>query len=176
MTDLNCYCGSKKKYSDCCEPLHLGKENASSAESLMRARYSAYVLGNLKYLFETLAPESRHDYDEKSTKEWSSSVKWKGLKIIRTEKGSPSDETGIVEFVATYEKDKVGLDHHEVSQFKKTKDGIWYFVDGDGHTHPEGEEHSHKEIETFKRVDPKIGRNDPCTCGSGKKFKKCCGA
>ena len=23
---------------------------------------------------------------------------------------------------------------------------------------------------------PRIGRNDPCTCGSGKKFKKCCGA
>lgn len=26
------------------------------------------------------------------------------------------------------------------------------------------------------RKDPKVGRNDPCPCGSGKKFKKCCGA
>ena len=26
------------------------------------------------------------------------------------------------------------------------------------------------------KVAPKVGRNDPCTCGSGKKFKKCCGA
>jgi len=25
------------------------------------------------------------------------------------------------------------------------------------------------------RDQPKIGRNDPCTCGSGKKYKKCCG-
>jgi uncharacterized protein len=28
---------------------------------------------------------------------------------------------------------------------------------------------------TFRRVTPKIGRNDPCPCGSGKKFKQCCG-
>ena len=30
-------------------------------------------------------------------------------------------------------------------------------------------------VETFKREEPKVGRNDPCTCGSGKKYKKCCG-
>ena len=29
---------------------------------------------------------------------------------------------------------------------------------------------------TFQRGHPKVGRNDPCPCGSGKKFKKCCGA
>ena len=28
---------------------------------------------------------------------------------------------------------------------------------------------------TFRRTTPKIGRNDPCPCGSGKKFKQCCG-
>ncbi|MFT0213219.1 preprotein translocase subunit SecA [Pseudomonas sp. F1_0610] len=28
---------------------------------------------------------------------------------------------------------------------------------------------------TFQRVGPKVGRNDPCTCGSGKKYKQCCG-
>jgi preprotein translocase subunit SecA len=26
------------------------------------------------------------------------------------------------------------------------------------------------------RAGPKVGRNDPCTCGSGKKYKNCCGA
>jgi preprotein translocase subunit SecA len=31
-------------------------------------------------------------------------------------------------------------------------------------------------IKTVKREEPKIGRNDPCWCGSGKKFKKCHGA
>lgn len=29
--------------------------------------------------------------------------------------------------------------------------------------------------ETYKRIQPKVGRNDPCPCGSGKKYKKCCG-
>jgi uncharacterized protein len=31
-------------------------------------------------------------------------------------------------------------------------------------------------VETVKREDPKVGRNDDCPCGSGKKYKKCCGA
>ena len=31
------------------------------------------------------------------------------------------------------------------------------------------------KIENFRREAPKVGRNDPCPCGSGKKFKKCCG-
>lgn len=34
---------------------------------------------------------------------------------------------------------------------------------------------AHKTADTFKRAEPKIGRNDPCRCGSGKKYKKCCG-
>ena len=31
------------------------------------------------------------------------------------------------------------------------------------------------KVETFRRQAPKVGRNDPCPCGSGKKFKRCCG-
>jgi uncharacterized protein len=31
-------------------------------------------------------------------------------------------------------------------------------------------------VETIRREEPKVGRNDDCPCGSGKKFKKCCGA
>jgi uncharacterized protein len=31
------------------------------------------------------------------------------------------------------------------------------------------------DMSTFRRTTPKIGRNDPCPCGSGKKFKQCCG-
>ena len=41
----------------------------------------------------------------------------------------------------------------------------------DGAVIPERE---HKQ-ETFRREQPKVGRNDPCPCGSGKKFKHCCG-
>ena len=31
------------------------------------------------------------------------------------------------------------------------------------------------KVETFRREAPRVGRNDPCPCGSGKKYKKCCG-
>jgi len=33
-----------------------------------------------------------------------------------------------------------------------------------------------QKVETVKRAGPKVGRNEPCPCGSGKKYKKCCGA
>lgn len=32
-----------------------------------------------------------------------------------------------------------------------------------------------EKVATYKREEPKVGRNDPCPCGSGKKYKKCCG-
>jgi hypothetical protein len=31
-------------------------------------------------------------------------------------------------------------------------------------------------VKTVRRDEPKVGRNDPCPCGSGKKYKKCHGA
>ena len=36
--------------------------------------------------------------------------------------------------------------------------------------------HHHAPQAPLVRSSPKIGRNDPCPCGSGKKHKKCCGA
>ena len=37
------------------------------------------------------------------------------------------------------------------------------------------EHHHHAAAEPYRRETPKVGRNDPCWCGSGKKFKKCHG-
>ena len=33
----------------------------------------------------------------------------------------------------------------------------------------------YKQSKTVRRAEPKVGRNDPCPCGSGKKYKHCCG-
>lgn len=50
----------------------------------------------------------------------------------------------------------------------------------DEHVHGEHCQHDHdhaetlEKPETFVRTHPKLGRNDPCSCGSGKKYKKCC--
>jgi hypothetical protein len=45
----------------------------------------------------------------------------------------------------------------------------------DGKTSAEMLSLAQGKVETFRREDARVGRNDPCPCGSGKKFKKCCG-
>ena len=159
----SCPCGSAREYDQCCGPIISGNQRAAPAEALMRSRYSAYARGEIGYLGGSLHPDHRHDHDEEATRRWASGSEWLGLEILAVEGGSQADETGAVEFVATYREK--GLMHHyrEVSQFQKL-DGVWYFVEG-----------SMVKPETQKREQPKVGRNDPCSCGSGKKYKKCCG-
>lgn len=175
---MNCACGTGKTYEDCCGLFISGKVRPSTAEALMRSRYTAFAKAEIDYLKSTLAPESGNDFDAKATKQWATKSEWKGLKILSTKKGGPSDDTGVVEFIATYRQNGVTLDHHEVSEFRK-ENGKWLFVNGESHTHKEGEDHDHHHKApqvTVLRDAPKIGRNDPCTCGSGKKYKKCHGA
>jgi uncharacterized protein YecA (UPF0149 family) len=43
------------------------------------------------------------------------------------------------------------------------------------HEHGPDCDHHHPVQQPFQRQGAKVGRNDPCSCGSGKKFKKCCG-
>ena len=170
-----CHCGNELPFENCCQPLIKGIKKAKTAEQLMRSRYSAFVVKDISFLKKTLSNESKKDFDEKSTKEWAEQANWLGLKILSLKKGQETDKTGVVEFVAKYKISDEVLEHHEVSKFEKNHEGEWCFVDGDGHTHKEGESHQHKVIETYVRPEEKVGRNDPCTCGSGKKFKKCCG-
>lgn len=136
----------------------------------MRSRYTAHVLVNVAYLKETLAPSERKSFDEKDVRKWATESEWLGLKILKS-----YDKT--VEFVATYKTQGKVLEHHEVATFSYDRDhGRWYFVDGDAHVHEEGKGHEHHApLSPIVREGPKVGRNDPCPCGSGKKFKKCCG-
>lgn len=175
---MQCPCGTGLEFKVCCEPYLLGTEPAPTAEALMRSRYTAFALQDLKYIKKTLAPESQKDFDLSATTEWSSQSQWKGLKILSVKQGQSEDKKGTVEFIATYSQGGETFDHHEVSTFKRGRNGEWLFVDGESHTHKEGEDpHSHgPKPETIVRSAPKIGRNDPCECGSGKKYKKCCGA
>ncbi len=46
---------------------------------------------------------------------------------------------------------------------------------GCDHDHDHAHEHAHAP-QPYVREQPKVGRNEPCVCGSGKKFKKCCGS
>ncbi len=144
----------------------------------MRSRYSAHTTGDIKYIRDTMGSDSHQDFDEKSVREWANKSEWLGLKILSVTDGKESDQKGVVEFVATYKAKGKKIEHHEVSTFKKDKNQQWYFVDGDSHVHEDGKghHHHHEPVAQVIRESPKIGRNDPCSCGSGKKFKKCCGA
>lgn len=158
-----CPCGSDSAYAHCCRPLITGERTADTAEGLMRARYTAHARKEFDYIFETTHPASRPDSDHQGTAAWSKKLDWQRLEIRHVDGGGPDDTTGTVEFVARYRKNSQAFEHHEIAQFLK-EGGRWYFKDGQAPA----------TVQAVRR-GPKIGRNDPCHCGSGKKFKKCCG-
>ncbi len=157
-----CPCGSGKAYGECCEPIIKGKVKAETAEALMRARYTSYVKHEIDFIVASCDEEEGvAEIDKKATEEWSRQSQWNGLKILRTEKGEKEDEA-IVEFMADYTLHGMHELHHEIAGFKKFGDE-WKYVAGNVIPH------------TVQRVGAKVGRNDPCPCGSGKKYKQCCG-
>lgn len=158
-----CPCGSNLEFDDCCHPLMAGEREAATAEALMRARYSAYTKCDVDFLERSLHPQHRADYDREASRRWAERSEWLKLEIAATEAGKEDDEEGRVEFVATFKEKGIVRRHHENGLFKK-ENGKWYFVDGEL-VKPKTEVHR----------GPKVGRNEPCPCGSGKKFKKCCG-
>jgi len=158
-----CPCGSGQAFDACCAPLLAGSP-APTAEALMRSRYTAHVKHDLAHLERTLSADQRKTFDAKAAREWSERSEWLGLTISRTEQGGPEDKLGLVEFTARFKVEGEEHEHFEQALFGR-EDGKWVYtgqVGGPG--------------TTVRRETPKIGRNDPCSCGSGKKYKKCCGA
>lgn len=157
----SCHCGSGLSYDACCEPIINGTTQADTPEKLMRARYSAHVAVKTDFLFASTHPDHRQGYDHQGTGDWAAKSEWHGLEIIAAGNVGAEDKTGQVEFIASYNDHEGAHRHHELAQFEKL-DGTWYFCDG-----------------TLVKPRPlsvtKIGRNDPCSCGSGQKYKKCCG-
>jgi SEC-C motif-containing protein len=162
----NCPCGSGRSYAECCEPYITGKAKAPTAEALMRSRYSAYAEHEIDYIINTCVHKDEDNIDYKSTRDWSEQSNWLGLKIVSVEKGGPTDTEGTVEFEARYEQHGLKDVHHERAKFKRDTSGgnagAWLY--DEGHVIPR----------TITRSGPKTGRNDPCPCGSGKKYKHCC--
>jgi len=158
-----CPCGSGAPYDACCGPVIRGERLAETAEQLMRSRYSAYVKREIGWIHDSLHPDQRSDYDERSTREWAERAEWEGLEIHGTSAGGPGDEEGTVEFTARFSDKGRPQEHSELATFRR-RDGAWYFESGKA-----------PPVRQYVREAPKVGRNDPCPCGSGKKHKKCCG-
>jgi SEC-C motif-containing protein len=161
---MSCPCGSALERDACCGPILEGKRAAKTAEALMRSRYTAYVEKQVAYIVDSHDPETRDEVDPKDVRNWAERANWQELKILSTQAGGESDENGEVEFIARFtdERDREHS-HHERSTFVK-RDGRWYYVDGVTPRTP-----------PVTREAPKVGRNDACPCGSGKKYKKCHG-
>jgi len=159
----DCPCGSGSSYELCCGPIIAGAP-AATAEALMRSRYTAYVKHAYDHLERSLISGQRKDFSLDDAKRWAEGSEWLGLTILRTEKGGLGDTEGLVEFSARFKMDDKVHEHVEAAVFGR-EEGKWVYT---GAVEPKGQ--------TVRHEKPKVGRNDPCPCGSGKKYKKCCGA
>ena len=165
-------------YQDCCQPYHDGLLNneadkdhgvkPESAERLMRSRYSAFVLIKPEYIVKTTLPAQQKLLDIQAIESWAKETVWAGLEII---KHTPKlgKRHAQVEFKAYFNISDNTADsleekrqaHHELSAFVKVtdeanNDARWYFLD--------------------PTVSMTVTQKQPCICGSGEKFKRCCGA
>ena len=161
--DDTCPCGSGQEYAQCCQPLIEGARAADTAEALLRSRFSAYARQQVDYILDTVAHSQRHQHEPGAIRSWARNATWHRLEILDIQGGGLEDTEGRIEFIAHYTEKQVRKRHHELAHFHKI-DGRWYFYDG-----------SAPRIHQHVRERPKVGGHDPCLCGSGLKYKRCCG-
>lgn len=147
-----CPCGNAVEYSLCCQRYLSGSQLAPTPSQLMRSRYTAFVKKDADYLIATWHPRCRSQSLRQELEQSFESTEWLGLTVFATDAGGNSNE-GFVSFVARFRDNQKESAIIERSRFIKENEQ-WYYIDG---------------------TRPTIGRNDACPCGSGKKFKKCCG-
>ena len=150
MTNALCPCGSQKHLNLCCGLYIQQGLLAPDPESLMRSRYTAFVLNDLAYLKKTWHPETYpEDLDS------SEPSNWVGLEILNA---LDDEDEGEVEFRASLIYDNQLEVLHEISHFDKI-DGHWLYHSG--------------EFQNDGQHLKKITMSAPCPCGSGKLFKHC---
>ncbi len=151
LTD-QCPCGSGELYEKCCGVFHSGQAVPETPEQLMRSRYSAYVKRETDYILNTW-----HESARPASMELDEDVQWLGVTI---NDASQDGDEGFVEYIARFKHRGKGQRLHERSRFVR-EDGCWFYIDGQYYDVPK---------------EKKTGRNEPCPCGSGKKYKRCCGS
>lgn len=120
----NCYCGNSIPFQDCCEPYIKGITNATTAEKLMRSRYSAFATDSADYLVNTTHISKRRFHNKKDILAWSQANKWLKLEVIA------STETTVT-FKAYYLDENLKAQvHYEHSTFK-FENNKWFYVYGE---------------------------------------------
>ncbi|HBP28166.1 zinc chelation protein SecC [Advenella sp. S44] len=120
-----CPCGSSASYESCCQRWHHGALRllAPDAQTLMRSRYSAFVLDELDYLLDTWHSSTRPASLEPNAP----GTKWLGLDVRRHM--LQDNDHATVEFVARFRQNGRASRQHEISRFVR-EDGRWFYVDG----------------------------------------------
>ncbi|AIR07351.1 SEC-C domain-containing protein domain-containing protein [Cedecea neteri] len=118
----------------------------------MRSRYTAFVKQDADYLVSSWHESCRRPSLNSEISNGFGETEWLGLTIYEEAEGKDAHE-GYVSFVARFRENGKQSAIIERSRFVR-ESGQWYYIDG---------------------LRPQFGRNDPCPCGSGKKYKKCCG-
>jgi len=153
-----CPCGSGKLFGTCCEPVLTGTRKASTAEELMRARFVAHVTHHFKFLHESYRGTANRPYVPEPGEP---AVAWTRL-TVHSHETTENPDKSFVDFTAYGVEGGTEKVHHERSEFLR-ENGTWLY---------------NRELRLgpapFKSATPKVGRNDPCPCGSGKKYKQCC--
>ncbi len=172
-----CPCGSMETYGACCKPFHEGAD-IPDALSMLRARYSAHCLMLVDFVVRTAHPFYRSGLSEKAFREHVAqsmkNVLWLSLDVHKCGLlPTASDGEGRREF-ATFSvhyrtlgkdfgiADKDCCTEH-TSLFERLDGKLYYTTDLDS-----------LATRTPVRREARTGRNEPCPCGSGKKYKKCC--
>ena len=153
---MTCECGKDLLFSECCGRFLDGPQRARTCEELVRSRFVAFGLGNFDYIEATQTDPLPDEVRQRQLPEW------ERLEIVACRDGGTEDQTGVVEFRAHYKLEKRRI-HCETSNFVRV-DGEWRYKDG-----------LITDLEASDAGRPKLGRNHPCHCGSGRKFKHCCG-
>lgn len=149
-----CLCGSQLSYRDCCGRFHDQTLFPETPEQLMRSRYVAFCMNLVDYLIDTRHPAFREPEARQKIENAKEDHRWLALSIL--DAPAPTGDIGSVEFVAYVQAhSRPHVEQlHEKSEFVREGDR-WYYTHGEF------------------LPDIKLGRNDPCWCGSGKKYKKC---
>ncbi|UYZ69299.1 YchJ family protein [Moraxella bovis] len=148
---MGCYCGSGNPYAVCCQPYHDGTP-APTAEHLMQSRFGSFYLKNVDYIIATTVPSQQDRLDKSALQAWADGMNWTRLDVISHNKIGKRHAQ--VHFKAYFDNGDGEQVHDELSAFVKIGER-WYFLD--------------------PTVPVMLTNKQPCLCGSGEKFKACCG-
>jgi SEC-C motif-containing protein len=144
----------------CCEEIISGARKARSAKELLRARYTAFATCAMPFILASTHPRVREESDEAANRTWAETSTFTRLEILDT--CSDGDSAEYITFEAHFTQKHQRHIHRERARFELL-DGEWFFVSSEI-----------LKPQTIRYDAPKPGRNEPCPCGSGRKYKKCC--